>query len=331
MGFGRRLVRKSVRRATPRSVRRAMHPARTVRYAVTPRPVQQASRAAYTVRRPVGAAENKAIGAALSAGTGHRRSRLNGRNGSAFWRWLLGGLGHPDLPATTTARQPTWPRNVTPPTRPTPPAPRKAAPPPMAAQIASWNGGPGGAAFLALLADLNDIIALFGEAEAHPAGNQHSVKLRDLCARFGSDVSVAMAAPPMPDPQAQHLWGEVLKASRRAAAYFRAGIETRNAALTRQGNAEFQTATGHTVGLLRRIKAIPRPQDVARPTPPQRRLPPQPWPADRAFRGCPPPITRPAPSPAISEPCSAGEWELDVRRTYGLGDGSLIQWPPEAD
>jgi hypothetical protein len=74
MGFGRRLVRKSVRRATPRSVRKAMHPARTVRYAVAPRPVRQASRAAYTVRHPVGAAENKAIGVALSVGTGHRRT-----------------------------------------------------------------------------------------------------------------------------------------------------------------------------------------------------------------------------------------------------------------
>lgn len=75
MGFGRRLVRKSVRRATPRSVRRAMHPAQTVRYAVTPRPVKQVSRAAYAVRHPVGAAENKAIGIALSTGTGHRRAR----------------------------------------------------------------------------------------------------------------------------------------------------------------------------------------------------------------------------------------------------------------
>jgi hypothetical protein len=52
-----------------------MHPARTVKNAVTPRPVKQVSRAAYTVRHPVGAAENKAIGAALSAGTGHRRTQ----------------------------------------------------------------------------------------------------------------------------------------------------------------------------------------------------------------------------------------------------------------
>jgi hypothetical protein len=65
MGFARRAVRKSVRRATPRSVRRAMHPARTAKNAVTPRPVKQVSRAAYTVRHAAGAAENAMIGAAL--------------------------------------------------------------------------------------------------------------------------------------------------------------------------------------------------------------------------------------------------------------------------
>ncbi len=70
MGFARRVVRKTVRKATPRPVRKAMHPARTVKNAVTPRPVKQASRAAYTVRHPVGAAENKVIGSG-----GHRRGR----------------------------------------------------------------------------------------------------------------------------------------------------------------------------------------------------------------------------------------------------------------
>jgi DNA segregation ATPase FtsK/SpoIIIE, S-DNA-T family len=74
MGLGRRLVRKTVRKATPRPVRKAMHPVRTARYAVSPRPVRQASRVVYTVRNPVGAAENKIIGAALEAGSGPRRS-----------------------------------------------------------------------------------------------------------------------------------------------------------------------------------------------------------------------------------------------------------------
>ena len=79
MGFARRVVRKTVRRATPRPVRRALHPARTARNALTPRPVRQVSRAVYTVRNPVGAAENKVIGAALSAGSGRRRKRRSGR------------------------------------------------------------------------------------------------------------------------------------------------------------------------------------------------------------------------------------------------------------
>ena len=73
MGFGRRLIRKTVRKATPRSVRRAMHSVRTVRYTVTPKPLKQLSRAVYTVTNPLGAAENKLIGALLKGG-GHRRS-----------------------------------------------------------------------------------------------------------------------------------------------------------------------------------------------------------------------------------------------------------------
>lgn len=70
MGFGRRLVRKTIRKATPRSVRRAMHPVRTVKNAVTPRPLKQLSRAAYTITNPLGAAENKIIGAVLNGGRG---------------------------------------------------------------------------------------------------------------------------------------------------------------------------------------------------------------------------------------------------------------------
>src|SRR5260370_23348847 len=73
MGFARRVVRKTVRKGTPRPVRQAMHPVRTARYAVTPRPVRQASRVVYTITNPLGAAENKLIGAALNAGAGHRR------------------------------------------------------------------------------------------------------------------------------------------------------------------------------------------------------------------------------------------------------------------
>jgi hypothetical protein len=74
MGLARKVVRKSVRRATPRSVRKVMHPARTARRAVTPRPVRQISRGIYTVTNPLGAAENALIGAALSGGS-HRRKR----------------------------------------------------------------------------------------------------------------------------------------------------------------------------------------------------------------------------------------------------------------
>jgi hypothetical protein len=198
MGFARRAVRKSVRRATPRPVRQAMHPARTVKYAGTPRPVRQVSRAAYTVRHPVGVAENKVIGAALNAGTGRRSTGRRSSNGSAsgpvgFWLWLLGPRRRrrqPDLPAAVPARQPNWPHNVTP-TRLTPPAPRQAAP--------------------------------------------------------------------------------------------------------------------------------------------QRRQAPQPWPVDRAFRTSPPTSAKPAMPPQASAPASAGEWELEVRRSFGLGDGLRSPSQPKDD
>lgn len=80
MGFGRRIVRKSVWRVAPRPVRKAMHPARIVRNAVTLRAVKQVSRAAYIARYPVGAAENAAIGAMLYP-PGARRG---------FWARLFG-------------------------------------------------------------------------------------------------------------------------------------------------------------------------------------------------------------------------------------------------
>lgn len=77
MGFARRAVRKSARRATPRPVRKATHPARTARNAVTPRPVKQVSRAGYTAHHPVGAAENEVIGAALYPPRRRKRGRVS--------------------------------------------------------------------------------------------------------------------------------------------------------------------------------------------------------------------------------------------------------------
>ena len=79
MGFGRRLVRKSIRKATPRTVRRAVHPVRTARYAATPKSVKKASRVLYTATNPLGAIENAAIGAVLNPGSRrrHRPSRAS--------------------------------------------------------------------------------------------------------------------------------------------------------------------------------------------------------------------------------------------------------------
>lgn len=83
MGFARRVVRKSVRKATPRSVRKVIHPVRTAKNAVTPRPVRTVSRAIYTVTNPLGAAENAVIDAVLNVGNGRSSqssSAVNGRS-----------------------------------------------------------------------------------------------------------------------------------------------------------------------------------------------------------------------------------------------------------
>ncbi len=74
MGFAKRVVRKSVRKATPRSVRKVMNPVGTVKSAITPRPVKQLTRGVYTVTNPLGAAENALIDSVLNAGGGRRRS-----------------------------------------------------------------------------------------------------------------------------------------------------------------------------------------------------------------------------------------------------------------
>lgn len=83
MGIGRRIVRKSIRKATPRSVRKALHPVRTAKNALTPRPIKKLSRAIYTVTNPIGAAQNAAIGAILYPG-GRRSSAPRRRSPSTF-------------------------------------------------------------------------------------------------------------------------------------------------------------------------------------------------------------------------------------------------------
>jgi hypothetical protein len=88
--FGRRVLRKSVRKATPGPVREAMYPGRAVKNTVTPRPVKQASRAVYALGHPVGAAQNKLIDSALNACMG-RRGNGTRRNMTpeGFWSSLV--------------------------------------------------------------------------------------------------------------------------------------------------------------------------------------------------------------------------------------------------
>jgi hypothetical protein len=69
VGVGRRLVRKTARKAvrrtvrtvTPLPVRKAVHPVRTVRIAATPRPVRQVTRTAWAVQHPIRAARSEIV------------------------------------------------------------------------------------------------------------------------------------------------------------------------------------------------------------------------------------------------------------------------------
>lgn len=112
MGFGRRLVRKSVRRATPRTVRRVVHPVRTVKHAVTPSPVRKINQAVYTATNPVGAAENRLIGVALNAVTGRSGAR-KGRRKAARRRGRAAGtvkcFEQPQTPGPDLRRFPLQP------------------------------------------------------------------------------------------------------------------------------------------------------------------------------------------------------------------------------
>jgi DNA segregation ATPase FtsK/SpoIIIE-like protein len=112
-----------------------------------------------------------------------------------------------------------------------------------------------------------EVAALLRQAAADPEAHQAQLnrallKLRNACARLGSDVTAAMAAPPMPDAEAQYWWATSLASAQRAAAQLRAGAETRNDALIRQGSSGMRAAAGHLNTLTQRTKAI-----RARPNP----------------------------------------------------------------
>jgi hypothetical protein len=270
VGFGRRLVRrtarravrKSVRRVTPRPVRKAMHPARTVKNAVTPRPVRQVSRAVYTVRNPLGAAENRLIGAALNAGRGRRRSAGRG----LFWISFGRGRGRrrqSNPPAASTQRRPGTPRSAAPARYPVPARQHSAAPVSLAAQISRWSKGPGGATERAIQADLTAITTLSdaaskliraqaGERDIHLALS----KLQSAWARLDSDVTAAVAAPRIPDAQAEYWWAKSLAEFHKAARDGQAAAETRDPRTTQQAALGLRAATENVKQVTKRFNVI---------------------------------------------------------------------------
>jgi hypothetical protein len=324
MGFARRAVRRSARRAvrrtatkpvrkavrtaTLRPVRQAMHPAYTARNAVTPCPIKQVTYVAHTGRHPFFAAWDSIIGAVFYLPRIRRRKR----------EVLSAAVSrtHSAPPASAPVRQPAPPARNT---------PRQTTLP--AAEMIRWRNGPGGLAFRAFRTDLADLTVLWDRVTADRGNTQLWGKLISVCTRFGADVSAAMAAPTMPDPAAQRAWSQVLKICQRASEDYRIGVETRDRAMIGRGNAHIQIARAAMQELTARIKVITPP--ITAPRPASAATQPQPrrveaWPANRAFRIPPRDMTPPQP-PVGPPPSSAGEWELDARRWTGFGDGSRNQ------
>ena len=263
MGFGRRLVRrtarkavrrtvrKSVRTVTPRPMRKAAHPVRTARFTATPRPVRQVTRAAWTVQHPVRAAESEIIAAAK----GRRRHRR-----FLGLLWLSSGIRHgrarkPSETSASAAERPERPQRPGAPGPATHAAQKFAAPLSAAARMARWNDGPGGICQRAISDDANQLSRLMRHAAAQPAPDSLE-RLRRGCGRVISDVAAARSAPPMPDAEAQSRWALALDDFAKAAANFRAGLESRNTTMVRQGSSDMRAATGHMAELTRRLSAI---------------------------------------------------------------------------
>lgn len=293
-------VRKAVRTATPRPVRQAMHPVYTARNAVTPRPVKQVGYAVHATRHPFFAAWDAIFGGVFRR---HRRSA--------------------PVPARHPAPARSAQRQAAPAQRPASAAPsrlaRQAPPPPAPVPIVTemirWREGPGGLAFQACLTDVHDLSSLWRQVTADLTNNDLRLQVHVLCARFQADVSAALAAPAMPDPQARSALAMALSASQRAIEDLRVGLDLRNAEVLRQAGAQWDVAGAHLREMTARIRAITPP--APRAASPRR----EPWPANRAFR-TPAQVIHTRPQLPMPPPTSAGDWELQTRRNTGLGDGN---------
>ena len=123
---------------------------------------------------------------------------------------------------------------------------------PVVTEMIRWREGPGGLAFQACLSDVHDLSSLWSQVTADLTNNVVHV----LCARFQADVSAALAAPAMPDPQARSALAMALSAAQRAIEDLRIGLDLRNAAVLRQAGAQWDVAGAHLREMTARIRAI---------------------------------------------------------------------------
>lgn len=237
---------------------------------MTPRPVKQLSRAAYAVRHPVGAVENKAIGAMLYPPRPRRRSK------PGLWVWLTGHsriqpTKKPERPVPVPARWPNCDRSGMvgrPSLPPLAPAPSEAQAPMQQASVrqdqqrqphsppalSAWLAGPAGTAQRAIQSDLSELSRI-----GRMPLDQIPLKRRMLlqaATRLGADVAAAMAAPPNPDAEVQYWHARALAEFQKAAADLRAGAQRSDACLIARGGSGMRAASADLDQAIRRLKAI---------------------------------------------------------------------------
>lgn len=251
MGYARRMVRRSGRRAvrrtvrtparravrtvTPRPVRQATHPVRTVRIAATPRPVRQVARATWTVRHPVRAGESNLLWALhrlfwLPFIAPRRRRELTSPAVQA---------GRPQAAPSQLARQPRL----------------QAAGVALPVQIGRWLEGPGGACQAAVADDLRALASFLRQA-ASDRTSESLVEVQNACGGLAFDVRAALAGPPIPDEESQRWWTKALAELQQTAADTESGAATRNWEAVSSGSSRLQAATASMNQAARRLRAI---------------------------------------------------------------------------
>jgi hypothetical protein len=144
--------------------------------------------------------------------------------------------GSPSAPAANRATASLSPAAVT------------SAPASTASRVYAWSQGPGGKAEKALGAQLGKF-AKDAQAGDLTAGES-------ACARIGTIVTTAQAAPSIPDARAQRFWALSLTKLETAGADCQTGISQQDPSMMNQANAAILIATNDLAQATARANAL---------------------------------------------------------------------------